>query len=96
MVLNHDTPVRIRLAAPEPDVQIFWKPFFGRLKAPPIDFVARRARRGSPKRGSSQRFLWQQPFSLKGCYPLRFFLCFERNLSTFPAVRASHSAFVQV
>ena len=32
----------------------------------------RRAGRGSPSGGSSQRFLWQQPFSPKGCYPLRF------------------------
>jgi hypothetical protein len=37
-----------------------------------METLARRARRGSPSAGSSQRFLWQQPSSLEGCYPLRF------------------------
>src|SRR3989344_3249962 len=37
-----------------------------------METLARRARRGSPGAGSSQRFLWQQPSFEEGCYPLRF------------------------
>src|SRR3989338_1221488 len=60
-----------------------------------METLARRAGRGSPSAGSSQRFLWQQPFSIKGHYPLRFLRGLKRLLSSFGRVRANHSAFVQ-
>src|SRR3989344_3302600 len=96
--------VRFLARPPEPDFAAFRKPFRGRRKVPPIDFgvcfqsrsARRRAPRGWPKRGSTRRLLWKQPFSQKGCHHLRFFPVFGRNLASFPSVRPNHSAFVQV
>src|SRR3990167_5447801 len=96
--------VQILYRPPEPYFAVFRKPFRGRLAEPSIDFGAcfqsrsaqRAAPRGWPKRGSTQRLLWRQPFSQKGCHHLRFFPVFGRNLASFPSVRPNHSAFVQV
>jgi len=57
---------------PQSNFQEFCRPIQPREARQRTETLAHRARRGSPSAGSSQRFLWQQPFSPKGCYPLRF------------------------
>ena len=80
--------------------------FRGRRKAPPTDFppffqtnlerrLRRRALFSRQEAGSSQRFLWQQPFSQKGCYQKQFCPRIVRLLSILSSVRANNSAFVQ-
>src|SRR3990167_421551 len=96
LVSNQITWVRFPSPAPELDFWIFDQPFRGRRTAPPIDFGGFRALHARPSGGSSRTLVRQQPFSQKGCYPLRFFQDLKRLLSSFPSVRANHSAFVQV
>src|SRR3989344_808956 len=64
--------VRIPPEAPQSNFPIF--PRLIRRRVAPQSTAGQgfRALRARPSGGSSQRFLWQQPFSLKGCYPLRF------------------------
>src|SRR3990167_2911003 len=94
--------VRSPVLAPESDFQTKRRLFDGTREARPTDFPPQNSGFLARLRalicfgggGSSQRFLWQQPFSQKGCYPMQFFPYFPRPLSTFPSVRANVSAFV--
>src|SRR3990167_9575630 len=101
-MVRRRSPVRSRTTAPESDFQTKHRLFDGTRKARPIDFPPLIQKNSARLRalicfgggGSSQRFLWQQPFSQKGCYPMQFLPYFLRPLSTFPSVRANVSAFV--
>src|SRR3989344_4048249 len=71
---------------------IFARPIRPREARKGMETLARRTRHGSPSAGSSQRFLWQQPFSTKGCYPLRFLRGFKRLFFILLSVRAHPSS----
>src|SRR3990167_4355763 len=92
--------VRSPVLAPESDFQTKRRLFDGTREARPTDFPPQNSGFLARLRalicfgggGSSQRFLWQQPFCSKGCYPMQFFPYFPRLLSTWTSVRANVSA----
>ncbi len=64
--------VQFPYPAPQSNFQEFCRLIQPREARKGRETLARRAQRDSLSAGSSQRFLWWQPFSPKGCYPLRF------------------------